>query len=43
MILEVSNKHHCKLDKFLETFVSNIISDFQLFLSITQVYVVFQF
>ena len=43
MILEVSKKQHCKLDKILGNFVSNIICDFQLFLSNTQVYVAFQF
>ena len=41
MILEVSNKDHCKLDKILETSVSTITCNFQLFLSITQVYVAF--
>ena len=53
MILEVSNKHHCKLNKILRNFCFEhnlwfsvvfeyyASCDFQLFLSITQVYVAF--
>ena len=40
MILEVSNKHHCRLDK-IQTFVSTRTFDFHLFSGITQVYVIF--
>ena len=43
MIIEFANKHHCKFDKIQRKFVSIIICDFQLFLSITQVYVSFQY
>ena len=43
MILEVSNKHDCKIDKILKKIVSNIICDFQSFLSNTKAFVAFQY
>ena len=39
MILEVTRKHQCEKDEIQRTFVSTVTCEFQLFLSITQVYI----
>ena len=43
LIFEVPNKQHCKLNKILRIFDSNIICEVLLFLSITQVFVAFHY
>ena len=47
LIVEVSNKHHCKLDKILdsklETFIATIIAIFSCFRVLRKVYVSFQY
>ena len=42
LIVEVSSKHHCKLDNFQKIYISSIFFDFELFLNVTQLYIALQ-